>query len=268
MYSSNVPNKPIDSRNIQNDLNFNNISNNDASNIRQFNKYNNIGNRLSDTKINEYKFTDLNVVRKNNYNYNNNNLSNNIQTDIYPYFNEKETNIKKNLGLYGDNNILLINSSVILPDNSFNNNNLGKHTSLATDTKRVTNNYDVSMPMGIETDTHSRKSNYVFSDSVNRSEYEPMKDYSTESINKQNNYQKEYKIINIETDSILPNSEENRIGKSQKQFIQGGTNDTIIDIPNTNDFSIGINGGGIGKKLVRGDYYNSREKTISGYIST
>lgn len=245
----------LSGKNIQNELYPNELTNNDNTNVRT-DRPNRVNNHISDIEVKEYVFTDMDVRRHDTMRYSNANTYMDTHINSSDIVNTEMGN-KKNSGIKGDNNILLINSSIIIPDHSFNNIEKGRHYAL-NDTKKIVRQHDVNMPHTLQVDHTNKHNTYKFTDNIANNyntSIEQLNEVTAESINKPSNLQRENKISNLEYDNEWSTSLANNVGKSQKVSRTSGTDDhVVIDMPVYNDFDTNNGGSVLGTKSLRGDH--------------
>lgn len=251
-------------KNTQNELYPNTLTNVGQTNIRT-DRPSRVNNNMSENNVNEYVFTDMDVRRHDSMRYSNANTF--VETNMYPHLVSTESENKRNTGIKGDNNILLINSSIIVPDHSFNNIERGRHYAL-NDTNKIVRRQDINMPTTFQIDHTNKQNNYKFTDNisnVNTNSYvEPLRENTAEAMNRMSRLQGEVKMSNLEYDNNWANSDVNTIAKGNRPTRTSGTDDQVsIDIPNYNDFNTSNSGSRLGTKSIRGDH-SVNSDTFSG----
>jgi hypothetical protein len=207
----------------------------------------------------------------------NNNLGSMIETQLDPSILTYNDNINvRSRCMDKDNNILLSNSIFNVPINSITLNEDSNQIINGKTKKPVLNmnngNYITYIPDNSYDEPLVRKNKYIFSDNIGKSMSNivgNLSDYTTESqIRGSKMNQQEHKMSTVNYEDVWNTSDENTVGKSQKQSRTSGTEDqTVIYIPDYNDFESHNGGGKMGKKLVRGDYMDNEDEPIDSIIN-
>lgn len=196
-----------------------------------------------------------------------------INAEIQPNeLNKYETNNQKHINLYGsNNNITLVNSSYYLPDFKFKHMEIAKH-GYFPDNQTVINKTKYDNPYGSQDLSHTRTNAFKFNDDVSK-----VMKYTSASIpdtTKESQLRltaplnQENKMNTINAEEVWFNSDENTVGKTQKQSRTGGIEPTNLEIPESHDFDVKNTGKVIGKKSIRGDRYSQETSQTENMYDT
>lgn len=181
-----------------------------------------------------------------------------INADLHPNdIIKHETDIQKHISLYGNNNnITLLNSSFYIPEFKFKHLEIAKHGHFP-DNQTVITKTKYDNPYGNQDESQMRASKYKFSDDIGN-----VMRYSSANVPDTTNetqlrsigaaYQ-EHKMKTVNNEEVWFNSDENEMGKTQKQSRTGGIEPIVMEVPESHDFETGNGGSIIGKKSIRGD---------------
>ncbi len=202
------------------------------------------------------------------------NVTNNKRSDLMKYSNANtyinaelqpndiitsESTIQKHFNMYGNNNnITLVNSSYYIPEFKFKHMEVGKHANFP-DNQTIITKTKYDNPYGTQDISQSRSNAFKFSDDIGKvMAYSSVivPDTTNESQLRHNPMlSQENKLNAVNSEEVWFNSDENEVGKTQKQSRTGGIEPTNMDIKNSHDFDVSNGGSIIGKKAIRGDRY-------------
>ena len=261
-----IPGTKYIANNTETDIQSNNL---DANEFRQ--SKTSIVNPITNTKLLDndtylHESKHINNNRRNDH-MKYSNATNYISNELHPHdISNVENDIQKSIGLSGNNNITLINSSFYIPEFVFKHLEIAKHAQFP-DNQTIINKTNYDTVYGTQNESQIRANKYKFTDDVSNT----MR-YSTATV-PDTTYlsqtrassvpMQENKMSTVNNDNIWAISDENTMGKTQLQTFVGGIEPTHIDIPESHDIEITNRGKNIGNKSIRGDKVQNDYSTMS-----
>lgn len=232
--------------------------------------------QMSDVYISQ---KDLNSVmmKKNNTNFNTENININVDANIPIQYIQSENSTNKHHSIVdGNNNNIIINSEFNIPEYSFKHIENNKHASIQSGLYKnnLNTEYKDNLPNTLEFEPEIKTNSYVFSDDIYNKLTNVTIDHYIKDIANTNpifhtkTMVQSYDVAQIRNDTILPNSTETYINKSQKQIRTGANDDpSVIDMLPVNDFENIKQSGHRGNKSIRSDYLSQDNNILSENIN-
>lgn len=211
---------------------------------------------LVDNDSNFYESNHSENKRQDTMSYSN--ANNFITNEIYPSdLTNYDMDVQKRvINLYG-NNITLLNSSFYIPEFKFKHLEIAKHGHFPDNQTIITKtNYD-GTPYGTQEESHIKANKFKFNDDINKVmqySYSNVPDTTNETqLRCIGNIKQDHKMKNTNNEDVWFYSDENTLGKTQKQSRVGGVEPIVMEVQDSYDVELNNGGSKLGTKSIRGD---------------